>query len=154
MIDRAMRDRAALLLRRFAAGRLTNDAFVDTFPTSKIDPALQAVEERAWALYSDLRTHRLTGGDALTPAGMREVSRWVLFLQSDVEYAWPTSYSFIQIYNWPLNLLTLGWWERRKAEKFRAFAQTGDFEVWPFGTRAEYDAVVCHPRFLAGGNAA
>ena len=93
MIDRAARDRAALLLRRFAAGRLTNDDFVDAFPSSKTDPALRAVDQRAWALYDDFRTHRLTGRHALAPAGRREVARWVLFLQSDVEYTWPTRYS-------------------------------------------------------------
>ncbi len=32
MIDRVARDRAALLLRRFAAGRITNDEFANEFP--------------------------------------------------------------------------------------------------------------------------
>ena len=53
-----------------------------------------------------------------------------------------------------MNVLTLGWWERRKAAAFRAFAQTGDFAVWPFRSRAEYDAAIRRPRFLAGGSAA
>jgi hypothetical protein len=75
MIDRVARARAALLLRRFACSRLTNDDFVENFPRSTVDPALRAVEERAWGLYDDLHTHRLTGRYALTAAGMREVAR-------------------------------------------------------------------------------
>ena len=153
MIDREARKLAALLLRRFAASRLTNDDFESEYPQSKVDPALRAIEERAWALYDDFHTHRLTGRNALTAAGRREVARWVLFLQSDVEYSWPTSYSFMQIYNWPMNLLTLGWWERRKQETFQAFAKSGEFTVWPFRTRTDYEAAVGRPRFLVGRTA-
>ena len=55
MVDRPARDRAALLLRRFASGRITNFEFDDAFPASVGDPALRAVAGRAWQLYDDTR---------------------------------------------------------------------------------------------------
>jgi hypothetical protein len=146
MIDRVARDRAALLLRRFAVGRITNDDFERDFPESRVDPALRAVNERAWLLYNDLFTHRLSGDRALTSEGRREVARWVLFLYSDVEYMWPASYSFIQVRADLMNLLTLGWWERRKDSAFSAFAEAGEFEVWPFRLSPDYQAALRLPR--------
>jgi hypothetical protein len=94
--------------------------------------------------------HRLDGDRALTSAGRREVARWVLFLYSEVEYTWPTSYSFMQIHNALMSLLTFGWWERRKERAFAAFARLGDFDVWPFRTRADYQIAIRRPRFFAG----
>lgn len=76
MIDRVARNRAALLLRRFAAGRITNDDFTNEFPSSKNDPALRAVDQRAWAsnmicssiaLMATARSH--PQGGARSPVG-------------------------------------------------------------------------------------
>ena len=100
-----------------------------------------------------MREHRLDGDRALTADGRREVARWVLFLYSDIEYTWPTSYSFIQVHSDLMNLLTLGWWERRKDREFAAFAQTGDFNVWPFHSAAEYESTTREPRFFVGRTA-
>ncbi len=131
MIDRIARDQLALALRRYVAGRITNDDLADDAPDRSPDPAIRPIYEYAWNLYDDHHQHRAAGRHALNRLGRRTVARWILFLHTDLEYRWPT-FSFMQIYNWPLNLLTLGWWERRKERRSTAFQQAGDFEVWPF----------------------
>jgi hypothetical protein len=158
MIDRTARDTAALLIRRFAAGRLTNDEFDEAFPRSRLDQALSAIEGRAWHLYDDFETHRLTGRHGLTRAGRREIARWVLFLHSEVEYEWPW-------FNWYrgarrrgsgralLNLLMMGWLEARMAREeagMAAFQRTGDFAVWPFFRPPDFEAARRQPRFCVG----
>ena len=147
MIDRPNRDRLALFVRRYAAGRITNDDLADRAPSHSSDPVIQAVYEYAWHLYDDLSTHRAVGRHALSPETRRMVARWILFLHTDLEYRWPR-FSFIRIYNWPLNLLTFGWWERRKGGYLDAFQRAGHFKVWPFMTTANYRATLANPRFF------
>jgi hypothetical protein len=147
MIDRRNRDRLALLLRRYVAGRITNDDLADQGPSRSADPAIRAVYEYAWNLYDDFSTHRAEGRHALSPEARRVVARWILFLHSDCGYRWPV-FSFMQIYNWPLNILTLGWWERRKYRRFEAFQRAGHFKVWPFVRTAEYKEALVKPRFF------
>lgn len=72
-----------------------------------------AVKQMAWQLYDDLRTHYVEGNLGRGSDGRKTIARWIIFLQSDKEYLWP-EYSFIRVINWPLNLLTLGWWEKIK----------------------------------------
>ncbi len=149
MINRVDRDKLALLLRRYAAGRITNDDLADEAPARSSDQAICPIYEFAWQLYDDLSTHRAEGRHALMPETRRMVARWILFLQSDLEYRWP-SFSFMQIYNWPLNLLTLGWWERRKSRRLDAFKRTGHFKVWPFFATDEFKRALRNPRFCRG----
>ena len=70
-----------------------------------------------------------------------------MFLDSDREYLWPED-SFLQIVNWPMNLLTLGWWERNKRKRWEQFLEAGDFTVWPFWSGAELESVIQKPRLL------
>ncbi len=146
MIDREVRDHAALLLRRFAAGRISNFAFSDAFPTSATDPALRAVGGRAWQLYDDFREHRL----APSPDLRREIARWVVFLHSDAEYQWPR-YPFVGVRapGW-LNWLSGGRLQRRQEERFRRWAAAGDFALWPFSSAAEAAGAAARPRLLTG----
>jgi len=145
VIDRHARDEAALLLRRFAAGRLTNDEFDEAFPPSATDSALMALEGRAWHLYSDHREHRLV----LDRIGRREVARWVLFLHSTFEYQWP-KFQWYQTRGGLWNWLTRGAADRRSDEAFDAFRQSGDYAVWPFLRATDFEEARKRPRFLAG----
>src|SRR5207247_11023905 len=86
MINRADRDKLALLLRRYAAGRITNDDLADEAPARSSDPAIRPLYEFAWQLYDDLSTHRAEVRHALMPEKRRMVARWVFFLQFDIEY--------------------------------------------------------------------
>jgi hypothetical protein len=148
MIDRPSRDRLATALRQYVSGRITNDD-LDDIEVDWRDRGAVAVKERAWCLYDDNYQHRAVGKHFLVRPARDEIGRWILFLHSDHEYTWP-QFSFFQIVNWPLNLLTLGWWERRKQVRFDEFKAAGDFSVWPFVTRQDYDSALSHPKYLAG----
>lgn len=150
MIDRPARNRAALLIRRLAAGRITNDDFEADYPRSASDGALRAIARRAWLLYSDWPAYRLAGRRALPAAVRRDVARWVVFLHSDCEYRWPVDFSVLKFYRRCTDLLTLGGWVRRKAFRFDGSRREGELAVWPFFTRAEYSVAAGHPRFLGG----
>jgi len=148
MIHRQSRDALALAIRRYVSGRITNDD-LDDIAVDWRDRGAAAVKEMAWNLYDDNDNHRAVGKHHLNKSVRREIARWIVFLHSDQEYIWP-EYSFIQIWNWPANLLTFGWWERWKSRRLQAFKEAGDFSVWPFTRRADFVEVVLRPRLLSG----
>jgi hypothetical protein len=148
MICRQSRDRMALALRRYVAGRMSNDD-LDGIDVDWRDRGAVAVKQMAWGLYCDLSKHYATGKHAIPDDGKRIIAMWVVFLHSDSEYLWP-EYSFIQIVNWPLNLLTFGWWERRKRRRRKQFREAGDFSVWPFLRASDLAEAVGEPRYFAG----
>jgi hypothetical protein len=149
MIDRAARDKLALDLRRLVSGVITNDDFRDEGRPSS-DPAIQAVEHQAWFLYSDNCNHRLVGQHRLKDDDRRIVARWIVFLDSDLEYMWPAWK------HWPIKRLAIydlfallfpRWYKKRKEEK--PFSSIGDFDVWPFTSKADLETAVKNPRRLA-----
>ena len=129
---------------------MTNDEFEDSLPRDlSSDGVIDPIESRAWTFYSDMHEHYLDRD--LSRAVREDVARWILFLQRDLEYRWPRGpWDRFPIYNWPLNLLTLGWWEQRKARLLRDWERHGDVDVWPFLTRSEYSAACAEPRLLVG----
>lgn len=147
MIDRASRDRLAEALRRYVSGRITNDE-LDAVEIDCWDRGVVAVKEMAWQLYDDLSVHYVGNGLPRHSRARRELARWIVFLHSDEEYWWP-DYSFIRIVNLPMNVLTLGWWERRERRRLRSFQRAGEFEVWPFLQYAQLERAVARPRLLA-----
>jgi hypothetical protein len=148
MICEKSRDRLALALRRYAAGRISNDD-LDSVEVDWRDRGAVAVKQMAWRLYDDTTYHFAKGRHAINRDGRRIVAKWIVFLQGDTEYLWP-DYSFIQIINRPLNLLTFGWWEKRKNARRKEFEQAGDFSAWPFIAMTELNDAVQSPRYLAG----
>lgn len=148
MIHRPSRDRLALALRRYAARRLTNDD-LDGTEVDWRDRGAIAVQQMAWRLYEDTCQHKAQGRHALDRQARRMIARWIVFLHSDREYLWP-EYSFIGIVNWPMNLLTLGWWERRKQARWAQFLEAGEYEAWPFSSRQDVLHETARPRLLAG----
>src|SRR5262249_10627471 len=134
-------------LRRYVAGRISNDD-LDDIAVDWRDRGAVAVRQAASGLYSDNKHHYATGKHAITDDGKRIIARWVVFLHSEHEYLWP-EYSFIQSVNWPLNLLTFGWWERCKAVRRREFQEAGDFAAWPFVRMADSDDAARRPRYFA-----
>lgn len=146
MIDRASRNRLAKALRQYVAGVLSNDD-LDDVEVDWRDSGAVAVKGRAWNLYDDTYQHRARGRHYLSKPARDEIGRWVLFLRSDCEYTWP-DYNFAQVVNWPMNILTFGRWERRKQKRFELFAEAGDFAVWPFLSRGEYECLLAQPKYL------
>lgn len=159
MIDRHRRDRLAELLRQFVDGLMTNDDFEDRLDRILDDPrpvrkwedkALWAIRSRAWFLYDDLRTHRMTGQWALSPEGHREIARWIVFLHSDCEYRWPVT-NFISLSGCLFGMLTFGLGPRLYgAIMRRRVGAMGDWDVWPFICREDYERALQQPRLLTG----
>lgn len=152
VIHRSSRNALALALRRYVSGRITNDD-LDDVDVDWRDRGAVAVKEMAWSLYDDMREHRIghdlpRGSDA-----RRTIARWIVFLHCDAEYLWP-EYSFIQFVNWPLNILTLGWWEKHKARRWQELLEAGDFNAWPFCARRELERAASSPRLFANGRPA
>ena len=148
MIDRVSRDKLATALRQYVSGRITNDD-LDGIVVDWRDSGAVAVKERAWCLYDDLHDHKAVGKYHLDRAARDEIARWIVFLHSNVEYTWPR-YSFDQIINWPMKLLTLGWWEKNRERIFEQFKAAGDYSVWPFVTKEDFETALENPRYLVG----
>jgi hypothetical protein len=151
MIHRESRDRLAEALRQYVSGRITNDD-LDSVDVDWRDRGAIAIQGMAWQLYDDMRTHYVEGELQRGTEGRRTISRWIAFLHSDKEYLWP-EYSFYQIVNWPMNILTFGWWERMKKKRWEQFLEAGDYEVWPFCRREELEETLSNPKLLAGHSA-
>lgn len=146
-IDITSRRAAAELVRQLASGRLTNDEFEERWPASA-DPALSAVREAAWFLYSDLRAYRLTGANRLPFAVRRQLSRWVIFLQSDLEYEWPVATRTEKLARSIAGLLTMGVATRLWKT---ALQVSEDADVWPFIRRVDFRRALRAPRLLRRG---
>ena len=87
MIDREARDLMAEALRQLLARQITNDDFEEMIPSGPSDDrVLGPIESRAWAFYDDMHAHKLDR--EFTDAMRSDVARWVLFLQTDLEYRW------------------------------------------------------------------
>lgn len=153
MIDRAARDRLATSLRQLITGNITNDQFEARTPESRDDPAIVALADMAWLLYSDMKQHALVGPDSIGPSDRREVLRWIVFLDSDLEYRWPRmSLPGLQPLRRVRPALTrwLNWPNAVSAEQAACFLAAGDHAAWPFISRADYKQALRAPRRLAG----
>ena len=140
MVDRANRDVGATVLRDLVDGRITNDDFMSKFPRGT-DPALRAVLDFAWTQFSDLRAHTLAGRDNPTPERRAVLERCCLFLRTDLEFEWPLPTR--SIWRGLLQILTLGRLFRPSEEDYKS---KGDFEVWPFLRRSDYEAHALSPQ--------
>jgi hypothetical protein len=147
MVDRASRRTAGELLRHLVAGQITNDEFEDRMPQKSPDPAIGEIFFAGWSLYSDQREYRLVGKHRVSSETRHLTARAVLFLQTDLEYEWPCrsmNQKFLLLLG---SLLTLGYAERVAHKRF---AHSGDFDVWPFIRRSDYQAARNEPRCLSG----
>lgn len=180
-VDRTARDGLAEALRQFIAGRHTNFEFedlVDQAAGDSMDSAVSAVRSRAWFLYDDLRQHRRSDGWEVSEEGKREISRWIVFLHTDLPYEWSID-NFASPARWLMVLLTaVGltlaalavfehlalsaglastvvvawacWWGVTRSRE-RRFEAEGEPEVWPFLRREDCEAALDAPRLLSGG---
>ena len=127
MIDRESRDRLAVALRHYVAGLITNDA-LDDIQVDWRDRGAVAVKEMSWQLYSDNKQHFAKNEHRLAKDDRRQVIRWIAFLYTDQEYLWP-EYSFMQVVNWPMNVLTFGWWEKWKKRRWEDAGLSPRYDV-------------------------
>ena len=145
MTDKRDREKLAEALRHLATGQISNREYEDRTEFRSSDIAVREIWRAAWGMYSDVRTYRLTGKDALTADTKEAVARCILFLHSDLPWEWPTR-SFSEILLFAVaGLCTFGLLARRDRRRYRA---AGDFAVWPFFRRSDYEAALRAPRLL------
>jgi hypothetical protein len=105
MIDRERRKKLALHLRQLSTGQISNDDFEsgvledvtygwlpEQYYRAKEckndDSIIRPILEFSWCLYNDLYNHKLIGEYKLSDQQIKEIARFILFLQSDLEYEW------------------------------------------------------------------
>lgn len=147
MIHRESRNNLAEALRHYVSGQITNDN-LDDIEVDWRDRGAIAVKDIAWGLYDDLSEHKATETHYLNKDARHEIAKWIIFLHSDQEYIWP-EYSFMQIVNWPMNILTFGWWEKMKEKRWQEFQEAGDHEAWPFSSKEELEKFRRKPKLLS-----
>ena len=159
MVDREARDKFAELVRHLANGRITETDFDDaleSLPFSGKDRIVDAIFEETFGIKE---------------APRREVARWILFLQSDLEYKWPglddipNPFVIIAlvavwwILGGHLHSPTARWWIAAAVTAFYALINSyinpnrrkpGDMSVWPFHQQTDINEAVRHPRLLNG----
>ena len=149
MIDRNARNLAAQTIRHYVCGVITNREYEQRYPRSKVDPIICTLDDSLWAIYEDIGTHKLTGKSALSSDLKKRIAQWLLFLYSDCEYRWP-KVSDAGFRDLPASS-RLGQFIRTVfgyEEKSLAFMRRGDYAVWPFFTREEYETAIKHPSLL------
>ena len=135
MVDRTSRDQLIELLSNLAAGRMAKDEFEARRPHSK-DRAVREVAAQAWLLFDDAREDAGSGRYKLARDDRRDVARWILFLQTERELAWPALPAWARIIGFVPSVLTFGLFWR----PYRFwFERQGDFRVWPFLEQRELD---------------
>ncbi len=165
MVDNNRRKKLALHLRNLSTGqisavefekRISQDITYGYLPEQYYrakenktdDPVIRPILEYAWCLYNDAYNHKLTGQHQLSDAQIKEIARIILFLHSDLEYDWTyidltnpvIRFSFTDILK---SIITFGQHYRdlnlKREEEFERLKKTGDFELWPFKTKSDYE---------------
>ncbi len=180
MVDHERRKKLAFHLRHLSVGLISNDEFEDAITgdvsfgwlpeqyyrskkSKSDDPIIQPMLELCWGLYDDTRNHKLVRSDALTKEALKIIARCILFLHSGREYEWP----YLDLNN-PLirfslkdlifTILTIGHHYRNKREQqiisFYEWQKLGDYDVWPFFRKVDYEEQLTHQPFLNQMNSA
>ena len=178
MVDKERRKKLALHLRHLSVGLITNDDFEGAImedvsdgwlpeqyyrsekgKSESDDAIIRPMLELCWGLYSDTRKHKLTNSDKLTDEALKIIARCILFLHSDEEYKWPylsnnNPLLTFSLKDLILSILTLGHHYRNKREEqaisYYEWQKLGDYDVWPFFKKSEYEKQLKKQPFLNG----
>lgn len=153
MIHRESRDRLAIALRHFVAGLITNDDLEDV-DIDRRDRGAAAVQDISWRLYDDMKCHYAVNEHGIDKQEKRYVTRLIAFLYTDNEYQWPEN-SFregelVGFFGAICNFIMLGRANKNSRIRWLEFTEAGDFSVWPFLSRAEFNKAIKNPRLLSG----
>ena len=123
------------------------------------DPIIKPILELCWGLYDDTRNHKLVSRDELSTEALKIIARCILFLHSEKEYEWPyfnTNNPLLRfsLKDLILSILTLGHHYRNKREEhiisFYEWQKLGEYDVWPFFRKSDYQAELTRQPFLNG----
>jgi len=136
-------------MRNFAIGRMTNVEFDEAFENiNSPDKGVWLVGLGTFAYFNDYATVRLTGKYHQTKHWRRMTARWLLFLQTDLEYAEP-SLPWHERVRGLLSGLTFG--VIPKGARLKEW-KWHEQNVWPFLTPEQLQEARRHPRLLCGWN--
>lgn len=112
MHDSSLRAELAENLGALLDGDISNDEF-DNFLADEgclgcSDRAVDEIAWWAWTLYSDTHEHHLTGRNLLDEETYQAGARAILFLQSELPYAWPSLQEPYSVFL--LRALEHNWW--------------------------------------------
>ena len=138
MVDRISRDKLAETLRQYISGRVTNDT-LDDLNINNEDFGVKAIKDASWFLYDDIYEHKAVGRNRIEKENRHEVSKWIVFLQSDEEYLWPRPSIFDKI----ISILSLGLYNNQNK-------CDGDKEAWPFFKTDGLNNALKNPKLFAG----
>ena len=138
MVDRISRDKLAETLRQYVSGRITNDT-LDDLNINNEDFGVKAIKHASWFLYDDLYEHKAIGRNKIEKENRYNISKWILFLQSDEEYLWPRPSIFDNI----ISMLTFGLYNNHSKSD-------GHKEAWPFYKTDELNNALKKPKFFSG----
>jgi len=176
MVDKERRQKLALHLRHLSVGLISNDDFEEAvmddvtfgwlpeqyYRSKEVkidDPIIQPMLELCWGLYDDTRNHKLTKSDALSADALKIIARCILFMHSGLEYEWPYFDTNNPLLKFSLKdliytILTLGHHYRNKREEhlmsYYEWQKSGDYNIWPFLRKADYEDNLRRQPFLAG----
>ncbi len=161
MIDNEARNKAAVLLRQYQTGKITDSDFKKAWPKKSHDPALPEI---LIGLFPTAHLHKLKIKELeLTPAERRDrVYRSILFLETNLKYEWPLEGGFLTWANLIflaviLGGIGLGFYFRTGShihfifgagvwvlsllvkKRIREKKEHGDYDIWPFLRRTDYD---------------
>lgn len=110
MVDRNARRQLALMMRRYASGRISEQQLIEGMPEGGDgDAAVEAAYHFACELPETyVRPSELPQSDS-SHVTRRDVARWVLFLMTDEEYLWPTKSLHDALFRWWLVLSFVVW---------------------------------------------
>ncbi len=147
MIDRDARRRLGRLMRNFAIGRITNVEFDDAFENiDSQDKGIWLIGLATFADFNMYKTVRLTGEYRETKDWRRMTARWLLFLQTNLEYAKPPL-PWQERVQGLLTALTFG--AIPKGPRLKEW-EWHEQNVWPFLTPEQLQEARQHPRLLCG----
>jgi hypothetical protein len=147
MIDKKSRKKLSESLRHLVSGQMTNYKFEGATPRKSPDRAIWPIRRQAWFLYDDLHEHKLVKNYKLPKESKKEIARWILFLQTGLEYEWP-QHPTETLWGALLSLMSLSlipriFWNR-------PYKRAGNYEVWPFIRQSDFIKAKRNPRLLKG----
>jgi hypothetical protein len=142
MIDQAHRKRTRQLLKNLALGRTTNyeceNDFMDMLARSK-DPVIFALFRTVRELSGDAE-QRLSETFSRGGQMRKRLCRWILFLQTDLEYEWPKE----RLAPGLRDFYKPSWLDKLFGISERTnfgFCSRGEYRVWPFFRESDFNAI-------------
>ena len=142
------RNKLAESMRHYLSGRISNFEFMERTEELWVskDKAVRKIMQSFWMGYDDLKEHKNEGKHKISSDGELYVKTMILFLKSDNEYNWEDlKYDNIPFLRAIIYLVTFGKypevWDKEIMKK-------GDYDVWPFLTKSEFDNEISNPKYL------